>query len=313
MLDGYDLDIETSDDCRLFFHGCTRGTFNLEILDHFQRRAAPSFYHLPSQRRLEFARAYSCTSLPGNHPNTDTLRFIIRKDRTLQVDDISSSIHCGHSILHTVAISYSRVFRRARTSATELNKEQLVQWQRMAGHVIKMSTIESLHHIESVRHTYSRFANSLVAVKDWVGTPLISLLKGSFLEDFLGRKARVDKVPELMRTWQSMVSFPLLQWLSELLRCGVDLLGYGRREHDIWTNTMLNPARRLDFEVTFSRWSDSQKVYVPDCLSVCLLGFDYGPAPKDWALHWEVGSQEIHEVMQVVLPNTHPVPGAWVD
>lgn len=203
-------------------------------------------------------------------------------------------------------------------SASRLTKAHsqtslLDQWQKVLRDVVNMSTPDSLHHAEIVRHTYSTRVDPLVTAKEWVGTPFISLLKGSFLEDFEGGKAEVDTMQELMRIWQPVVAILLTRWLSELRGCGVDLMEYGRREQNIWTYSRHNMARSLDFEATFSRWSPSKQAYVKDCLAVCLRGFDYGPAPEDWTLHWEVDTEKIWEATQEASSNTHLMPGAWVN
>jgi len=176
--------------------------------------------------------------------------------------------------------------------------------------VVNMSTPDSLHHVENVQHTYSTRVDPLVTAKEWIGTPFISLLKGSFLEDFVGRKAKVDTMQELMGIWQPVAAILLTRWLSELRGCGVDLMEYGRREQNIWTCSRHNIARSLDFEVTTSHWSSSKQAYVKDCLAVRLQGFDYGPAPEDWILHWEVDTEKIWEEAS---SNTHLMPGAWIN
>lgn len=313
----YQLDT-IEDDCRLFFRGCASGTFDLEVLSNYQRRTAPSFHHLPFHRRLEFARAYCCTSHSRNHPDPVTLKFVLRQGRELQEDDIISSIHERQSILHMVTISLGRVSRRAGTSASSLTEAHLQtslldQWQNMVRDVVNKSTLDSLHHVEYVRHTYFASVNPLVTAKEWVGTPFISLLKGCFLEDFGGRKAEVGTVQEFLKIWQPGVSILLMRWLSELRRCGVDLMDYGKKEQSIWTCSWHSIVRSLDFEVTFNHWSSSKQVYVKDCLVVCLRGFDYGSAPEDWALRWEVDMEKIWGAAPEVSSSTHLMPGAWVD
>lgn len=304
------------DDYRFFLLGCCSGGCDLAVVSAFQRLVASSLYSLPARNRLELARAYCCVSLSGNHPDSGIVKYLIKGDKSLLYADMSQSIWEGLSIIHTIAISFGRVYRMVGGSTKRCGGERLAQWRQLAANAIALSKPFMLHYVETVHNNYSVEVCQQAPKGEWVGTPLLSLLKGCSLDWFEGPGGDLVRVKEM---WQHITSFALAGWLERLTSCGIDLGEYGREEKGIFNQAVGRMAGSFSFALSFGYWDASEQKHVSRSLVAQLRGFEYGSDLADWFLVWEIDGQSATATCgpkngSQLLPDAElAIPGAWVE
>lgn len=117
-------------------------------------------------------------------------------------------------------------------------------------------------------------------------TPLISCIEGWLLD------------------WSPSAAnqFAVQLWLEQLEAVGVDLSGYGKAEEFIWKNqTILRE---------FWVWDGISNTHASATLRV--IGFTYGPSPKDWHL-WmsDPTDSYVGEFWDMIERPVEVMPGAW--
>jgi hypothetical protein len=306
----------SQDDYRFFLIGCSSGTYDLTLLTSFQRFVVPSIYNLSASRRLEIARAYCGTSIPRDHPDPNILKFLVKENGSLLSIDLVNSIQNGFSIIHTIALSFGRVCRMRKEPTRKGWEGRLTQWGQLAMEIIALSQPEGIHGIEEVQHGYSVNVCPQIDSAAWVGTPLLTILKGCSLDYF----EEIDpEAANLQELWRSASSFALKTWLEQLVNCAVDLREYGGKEKEIFSQSPGDLAESFDFVLNFSQWIRSKQKYVKETILVRLRDFKFGPSIGDWVLNWEFDAKEKSNCdeseasVKLLSCNALFVPGAWVD
>jgi len=305
---------EPIDDCQLFLVGCTSGRCSVRVLSRFQSFIAPSFYSLPKRERFDIARAYCCTTLLGHCLDPSIFKILIRENMTLVSDDVAQSSQWGASILHTVAIALGRTCKTAASVPDMQYQVQITEWQKTVCEVVGLSQPGELHFVEDVRQGHSPSIDTLVSNPEWVGTPLLSVLKSICLEDFIEVKADNGGLQDL---WVLVSSIALRGWLEQMLNCGVSLIEYGQKEKEIFKGLALASRGDLTFTLTVSLWSKEKQAYFKESYLAYLLDFDVGNCPDAWILYWKFGVGNGISVpentRQMQSASTPSLPGAWVD
>ncbi|KAK3346549.1 hypothetical protein B0T25DRAFT_552263 [Lasiosphaeria hispida] len=304
------------DDYCFFLLGCSSGRYDLTVISALQRLVAPSLHSLPARDRLELARAYCCISLPGDHPDPGIVKYLLRGGESLLPTDVLQSVWEGFSIIHTTAISFGRACRTVTGPTKGLGGKQLVRWRRFAADIITLSKPFMLGYVEKVHHKYAVEICPQVSKADWVGTSLLSLLKGCSLDCFDGSGADLARAKD---AWQQVTSFTLAGWLERLTSCGIDLGEYGKKEKEIFDQRPQGMEESYSFALSFNQWVASEQKHTSLMLVARLQSFGYGFDLADWCLVWEMDDQRTaacsrqEEKPQDLPDSALLVPGAWVE
>ncbi|KAK2037782.1 hypothetical protein LZ31DRAFT_560155, partial [Colletotrichum somersetense] len=101
-------------------------------------------------------------------------------------------------------------------------------------------------------------------------------------------------------------------WLEDLQAAGVDLAEYGRQELEVYlAHGSLRGRRWFHRELPFK--DTMSPISAPDS-GWRLVGFAYGPEPRDWKFTWDLDAWEYAGDFweRVENPPLH-IPGGWVD
>ena len=282
---------------RFFPFGCCLGPTGLASLEQFQRETVPQYFSLPAEERLGVARAYCLCGPSRQHPDVNVFTFLIRKGGKLRPNDYkTNSTRPGCSLIHSIAISMGRAYRRMEISRPRTCRSQEAGWARLLRKVL-MGAWESrqkvLHLVESVQPQRSIHVG-IVCKTNWTGTALLSVLKASVAERFWESNQRPRPFKQAWKEWQSIPASALRGWLSRLAEFGVDLLEYGRQEQKVLFHSGANEgATALDFLWTTSWRSRSKKEIVEKQLPIRLCHIDVGCSPNDWLLAWDIDVEKI--------------------
>ena len=174
-----------------------------------------------------------------------------------------------------------------------------------------------LHMAEHVGYQYSIDTGNLACEADWVGTPLLSMLRGSVAQAFWVRNTESKPFKKQWEEWQSVLAHTLGYWLTELMELGVDLREYGRREWEILYSMAGERVGALEFMWVSSWWSNLTETTLTTYLPVRLCQFRFGASPSQWSLSWEIDVELLSgDFWGVVERDTvvHTrIPGQWVD
>lgn len=96
----------------------------------------------------------------------------------------------------------------------------------------------------------------------------------------------------------------LVVWLEVVKLAGIDLDVYGRCEHELF----ITSTRR--FNIIYNPW----EIWGLPFSELYLIGFKFGPEPKDWDFYWAEPTDEFAGDFWDMVENPPPhIPGSWVD
>ncbi|SPO07598.1 uncharacterized protein DNG_10293 [Cephalotrichum gorgonifer] len=213
------------EDCRFLLYWCSWGPVDVATVRQFQKEVAPDYFSLLPEQRLQAARAYCLSGRCGHHPDATVFTFLIGRDidtnYILDTDDACS-------LVHSIAIAFGRTHRQAMEWPTERNAEREFRWFHLLSRVLKRSQ-QTLHVVEHVGYQYSIDVGNLICEGGWVGTPLLSMLRGSVAQAFWVGDTKSKPFKKLWEEWQSVLASALGHWLTDLVELGVDLERLDRR------------------------------------------------------------------------------------
>ena len=98
-------------------------------------------------------------------------------------------------------------------------------------------------------------------------------------------------------------------WIERLYEAGVDLIGYGLKEKDIWGQVDVTQECTCHFH---NAWSIDSG-YPPSSWTR-LIGFSYGPSPTDWIFWESEPTDEFAGDFWLMLERKEEVmPGTWIE
>lgn len=279
----------------------------------FQQEVAPDYFSLPLEQRLQAARAYCLSGWSRRHPDATVFTFLVGRD----IDsDCGFNTDDWCSLAHSIAIALGRTHREAMNSPTRCNAERERRWFLLLSRVLEKGQ-QRLHIVEHVGYQYSINVGNLACGGDWVGTPLLSMLRGSVAQAFWVDNTKSELFKKQWEEWQSVLVHTLRSWLTQLMELGVDLEKYGRREREILFSMAGERVAALDFKWVSSWWSDLIETTVTTDLPVRLCRLRFGASPPEWSIEWEIDvellSGEFWEVVEREVVVHTRVPGQWVD
>lgn len=279
----------------------------------FQQEVAPDYFNLPLEQRLQAARAYCLSGCCRRHPDATVFTFLIGRD----IDtDYGLDTDDGYSLVHSIAIALGRTHRDTMNCPTRCNAERERRWFILLSRVLERGQ-QTLHIFEHVGYQYSIDAGNLACEGDWVGTPLLSMLRGSVAQASWVSNTKYEPFKKQWGEWQSVLVYTLGYWLTELMELGVDLEKYGRREREMLFSMAGERVAALDFKWVSCWWSDSIETTVTTDLPVRLCRLRFGASPSEWSIEWEIDvellSGEFWGVVERETVVHTSVPGQWVD
>ena len=284
VFQGFEANSTTVESCGFLIYGCSVETNDFDLISQFQKRAAPLYFTLPDQQRLQAVRAYCFSGYDSPHPDAEVFRFLFREDKILQPMDLQTSLHDGYSLIHSAAIAFGRANRSIQTAILKSKVNQLA-WKPLIRQIVSWARKANLLHlVELVGHSYSICTPDLVSAEEWIGTPLLSLLKGCLIDEYRGGTTGICSVRKLFKEHELVMQRTLREWLVVLAWCGVDLAHYGQQEVDFFASNPLS----FKFKVSYSRRRLVQEDLLKEALLIRLCRLECGNAPEDWHLHWVV-------------------------
>lgn len=255
----------------------------------------PNYDDLPLLARLLMARYMVNQNIHERNFRGETLRFSLSAEGVVTPAMAEASISDDVSLLHTFTIA----FVAQSFPETSANRD-VTDVQLTLKHLITIST--NLHHHERVNfcedyYSFLRLEHGSGECTpkpnpSWPsGTPFLTLMRiaaaRTLVSGLYSHKRRV---------WRKNLDALIRRWLSLLETCGVDLQGYGAREHafifgearrESASGPGLTPLTRSvegkGFHVVYDHLTPP-----PDPLAIYLKDFTYGPDIQDWSVEWEV-------------------------
>lgn len=311
LFKAFEPEPHSATDCRFFLYGCSVGVADLTLLKQFQTQLAPLYFDLTVAQRLEAVRVYSCSGSSVHHPDPSIFKFLLRDDAAFRPEDLGAFSEGRYSLTHSAVICFARAYWKHHVS-NKTFETQIAGWQALIFELLCLSNSKTIHHIEDVKHNYSLSIGTLITQDVWNGSPLLSLLKGSFLDTFNGGVSGVQNVQALARRHMSMVSNLIKEWVRLLDKSGVDLGAYMEREKQTCTNTA-----SLDFDLKYSRWCVSEQYLLVEKLPVLVQKLNFNDSIDHFSVDWMIDNEKLvgdfWEMARIDYSPVTQMPGTWVD
>lgn len=311
---------------RIFMIGCCTGTADLEKLSKFQKRASLNFFQQPTINLLYAARLYVMASISSLHPDPNVFMYLTNARCVEQLGSVPNSGEATVCTLHSAAIGLARYFRSPRHSFTREPRSRERRrgektWKNIVGSLVK-GLGHNLHCSERVTLDLTMKGYSRSPPCKWVGSPMISIIHGMFLDalpfyDTLVHRRRKGHQSTTAgvgcsRQVRAVLWSPLEIWLNQLREAGIDLADYGRNEREIFIWQKRSDPEGLDFILR----GVSQQGRDGNALPLHLADFDYGIFVEHWVFHWQVDflklAGEFWKGIETSSSSSDPLPGAWV-
>lgn len=197
----------------------------------------------------------------------------------IQRDDIKKLEQSDVPFINLVAFAISSGY----DPVVGLARQDFLEWKDVVRETLCVS--ENLHYFHRHPGPY-HFASMSSALYE--GTPLIC---------FISNRTEDDDDNYWRRP--GIIHRALLQWLSLLKECQVDLMKYGKKERKTLMDNYINTASPRE-------WYRIDGWYLKD--------IRYGASLEDWSLVLDIRVEEFAgEFWGMVETPRFPMPGTWVD
>ena len=313
LFQSYENSSTSAENCRFLIYGCSVETNDLYLITQFQKRAAPSYFTMSIQERRQAVRIYCFSGYDSPHPDAEVLRFLLREDKILQPMDLQMTPRDEYSLIHSAAIAFGRASRSFQTAISKSKVEE-PPWKPLLRQIVswaKRANVLSL--VERVRHRYSICTPNLICDEEWTGTPLLSLFKGIFIDEYRGGVTGIGLVQKVFEEHKIVVQRALRQWLEVLAWCRVDLTCYGQDE----ANFFASNAFSFKFALSHRKHRLAQQDFLRKALPVRLCSLEIGNTPQDWHVDWIVDTEcnrlagEFWRIEEAESKEFLSMPGTW--
>lgn len=283
----------------------------------FRENFLLNYYQLPAGDRAATVRAGAFSDVSV----CNSMRALLSRDEEMDRADMTASTSSGVSLLHSAAVCLGR---RYGEEAIPFKRPYVYHrfysddWSDWVQDLAQISSSRDLHTLETLTPP------DIYQIPQWKGTPLVSLIGGIMC--WLYPNLRFGN-------WDRAIQGVMREWLRQLLAGGVNLMEYGKREHEVF-HDMCSPCKgafdadSLQASSTIVRPSlDRRTVRVPypspeyesdpridTWRPIRLVEIEYGPDPEDWRLLWAVEFEQMAcEFWAWVGRCEATMPGAWVE
>lgn len=260
-----------------------------EVLRAFQAKLIPDYRSLPYAVRCEVSR---WLAFDRTFPvDAETFFHFLGRSDEVTAFDLSESAREGVSILISAASAFGCEAMKTQLCPSPTRSRT---WPCFLRHMVLLAP-----DLNELGPTDSLFWGERQL------TPLLSVMYG--VMDY-HNWTRYDVSTE--RLVLEFAKSVLLEWLTLLHSCGVDLVNYGAREKGQVADGLSRDFPAAIHTTSGIQSSDGRDIRVP----VRLVSFDIGPEPADWHF-WLVVEYEIfaQEFWEVVDKSSKIMPGSWVD
>ncbi|KAI9654345.1 MAG: hypothetical protein M1821_006661 [Bathelium mastoideum] len=292
-------------------------------------RLFPSYDSIPIVWRLAFSRSLNALATADR---AAVFRHVITHDGSISKETLDLSVEKRMSLLHTALFYYG-------ASRERFPQDDRDRWEALLYHFVRYS--EDLNGVDTWQSwpilDYI-FSDTICTDREklqWTATPLMSLIKGAVLTDYILR----------LNTFQVTADRAVKAWLGILSYSGIDLERYGQREKQVFLVDVLNVKEHMaccgtyplsdwglgfinpSYNINCSYWANGPESHRPADGSeenvsppLRLANFTYGPRPEDWQLRFEWCEEEWFGTFWDTVEhsdenqwNTFPVPGQWAE
>lgn len=238
--------------------------------------------HFPSWRKLPPRQKQDVlmSTLPFASWTANNLRLMICPDGPIRPVEAEAWNDDGVSLLHVIIPYYLMEFYEDHAGDFKTLLEEAIQ---ATDDVHYMHTFKPRSHISGIGESCSAFQ-----------VALMSLLHYS-----------VDLKRRIGRGSLERLTMALQSLMSVLATCGHDLLGFGRREANLWAEVCVTRRVVGDSLYLGFKYRGIREV----------SAIHYGAEPKDWYFEMDFHYERFAGAFWNLIENPHlsMVPGAWVD
>ncbi|KAK8143981.1 hypothetical protein G3M48_006489 [Beauveria asiatica] len=227
-----------------------------------------------------------CWLLPSY---TNDLRYLLWIDGKVQREDIKKLDEMRLPLINVIASTYSLHIFPYDSGCVE-------SWRQLSREIAGLTTL-----LHSTGKPPQVILKALDGRDLFAGTALFTILKQQTVHH------SQHATRGLSRSRRRAIERSLQSWLEDLQRGGIDLEKYGQEEEEIFRK--MNWFRSKDFQ--FETWPPT---IGNGPTTYAIIGFSYGPEPKDWKFEWELDTDElVGEFWELIDNQEIRIIGAWVD
>ncbi|KAM3562408.1 hypothetical protein ARSEF4850_002798 [Beauveria asiatica] len=242
----------------------------------------PGHYRMHVLDRLRLAAYFM-------HLHADDLRYLLWIDGKVQREDIQKLDEMRLPLINVIASTYSLHIFPYDSGCVE-------SWRQLSREIASLTTL-----LHSTGKPPQVILKTLDGRDLFAGTALFTILKQQTVHH------SQHATRGLSRSRRRAIERSLQSWLEDLQRGGIDLEKYGQEEEEIFRK--MNWFRSKDFQ--FETWPP---IIGSGPTTYAIIGFSYGPEPKDWKFEWELDTDElVGEFWKLIDNQEIRIIGAWVD